>query len=41
MILPFQRVASLGLDVCVYFNNNIGGYALEDAMTLRKLLDAG
>jgi uncharacterized protein YecE (DUF72 family) len=29
-----------GLDVYVYFNNDIGGYALEDAKTLRKLLDA-
>ncbi len=29
-----------GLDVFVYFNNDIGGYALEDAQTLRNLLDA-
>jgi uncharacterized protein YecE (DUF72 family) len=28
------------LDVFVYFNNDIGGYALEDARTLRKMLDA-
>jgi uncharacterized protein YecE (DUF72 family) len=30
-----------GLDVYVYFNNDIGGNALEDARTLRKLVDAG
>jgi len=29
-----------GLDVFVYFNNDIGGYALEDAQTLTNLLDA-
>lgn len=28
------------LDVFVYFNNDIGGHALEDARTLRKMLDA-
>ena len=27
-----------GLDVFVYFNNDIGGYALEDAQTLRGML---
>jgi uncharacterized protein YecE (DUF72 family) len=29
---------SQGLEVLVYFNNDIGGYALEDAQTLRRLL---
>jgi uncharacterized protein YecE (DUF72 family) len=29
------------LDVFVYFNNDIGGYALENARTLRKLLGEG
>jgi uncharacterized protein YecE (DUF72 family) len=30
--------SSQKLDVFVYFNNDIGGYALKDAITLRKLL---
>ena len=30
-----------GLDVFVYFNNDIGGYALDNALTLRRLLAAG
>jgi uncharacterized protein YecE (DUF72 family) len=29
------------LDVFVYFNNDIGGYALENAKMLRRLLDTG
>jgi len=29
-----------GLDVYVYFNNDVGGYAIQNARTLRKLLDA-
>jgi uncharacterized protein YecE (DUF72 family) len=28
------------LKAFVYFNNDIGGYALENARTLRKMLDA-
>lgn len=32
---------SQGLDVFVYFNNDIGGYALGNAKTLRKLLGEG
>jgi uncharacterized protein YecE (DUF72 family) len=30
-----------GLDVFVYFNNDIGGYAVQNAQTLRGLVDAG
>jgi uncharacterized protein YecE (DUF72 family) len=30
-----------GLDVFAYFNNDVGGYALKNAMTLRSLLEDG